>query len=373
MSLAKRKKNVFRPARPKGSGMPAKPAKGSIGNNTSRDHIYRIFVIFSELQNRQRKPTAQSLAALLGVDKRTILRDIDAMNLLLEQFETTATGPNGVEDNSIVYDKGERRYKLMRELRHFPMIRVENEDLLMLHFLRQCLSPYEATGIGRSMIDSFNRTFGILVGSTDFKRWERAVHFRFEGRPEIAKEDVRLFNLLHQAILENRVVSLDYKPARDPKSHRIVEPHFLFMRNGSWYLHASKSGIAQKRTLKFARISNVRLTGDTFKPYWVDPADCFKYSFGVVPSQSKARAPVVIEFNKDSAQRVEETLWHAEQKVTKLPGGGVRLELPFDVPTYLELKPWILSWGRSAKVIGPSLLKDQVEEDIRAMAEGMGL
>jgi predicted DNA-binding transcriptional regulator YafY len=49
----------------------------------------------------------------------------------------------------------------------------------------------------------------------------------------------------------------------------------------------------------------------------------------------------------------------------------VRLTLPFDEPTYLELKPWILSWGASAKVIGPMALKEQVEAEIRKMAAGL--
>ena len=38
-------------------------------------------------------------------------------------------------------------------------------------------------------------------------------------------------------------------------------------------------------------------------------------------------------------------------------------------PPYLELKPWILNWGPSAKVIGPRELKEQVETGIRKMAE----
>jgi hypothetical protein len=68
-------------------------------------------------------------------------------------------------------------------------------------------------------------------------------------------------------------------------------------------------------------------------------------------------------------KRAGETVWHPEQKIEKLPGGGVRLTLPFDEPTYLELKPWILSWGPSARVIGPRELKDQVVSDIRKMAD----
>ena len=45
----------------------------------------------------------------------------------------------------------------------------------------------------------------------------------------------------------------------------------------------------------------------------------------------------------------------------------MRLELPFDEPTYLELKPWILSWGSSAKIIGPKALKDKAGRIIRVL------
>ena len=345
-----------------------KSAEGIIRGNTSRDHIYRIFVIFSEVQN-ERYPIAKQLAKLCGTHERTIQRDIDQINGLLGNFETTYPELGRVEDNAVEFDHQKKGYRLRNKLNHFPIIRVEDRDLLMLHFLRQCLEPYKDTGIGKSMIDSFNQTFGILTGTTDWKRWERIVHFRFEGKPEVAKEDVKLFDLLHKAIKENTQVSLDYKPAKDPKTTRIVEPHFLFMRNGSWYLYASKAGKPEKRTLKFARISNAKLTKVKFTHVWMDPKDCFEYSFGVVPSQSKAsKNPVIIEFTQASAQRVSETLWHPEQKVKDLPGGGVRLELPFDEPTYLELKPWILSWGASARIIGPKALKDKVAEDVRAMA-----
>jgi len=347
-----------------------KPAKGLIKGNTSRDHIYRIFVIFSEVQN-ERYPTLKDLAKLCATSDRTILRDLDQINGLLENFETKKGADGKVEDNAIEYDHSKEGYKLRHRLSHFPIIRVEEDHLLTLHFLRQCLEPYRETGIGRMMIESFDHTFGILTGTTNWKAWEQAVHFRFEGKPEIGKEDVRLFELLHKAIREKQVVSLDYKPMREEKSTRLVEPLFLFMRNGSWYLYCRKAGKPEKRTLKFARISNVRLTGEKFTPVWMDPKDSFSYSFGVVPCETKARKPVVIEFSKESAQRAGETVWHPEQKIEKLTGGGVRLTLPFDEPTYLELKPWILSWGPSAKVIGPRELKDQVVSDIRKMADNL--
>ncbi len=354
----------------KASKVSKKPANGVIKGNTSRDHIYRIFVIFSELQNK-RYPDKEALAELCGCSTKTIERDLDSIRGLMTGIGDEAAGAGALEDNDIVFDHAKGGYRLKRELSHFPIIRVEDQHVLTLHFLRQCLEPYKETGIGRMMIDSFNHTFGILTGTTNWKDWERAVHFRFEGKPESGKEDVKVFDLLHKAILEKRVVSIDYKPAREEKSTRLVEPLFLFMRNGSWYLYCRKAGKPERRTLKFARISNARLTDETFKPLWMDPKDSFRYSFGVVPCETKARKPVVIEFTKESAQRAGETVWHPEQKIEKLPGGGVRLTLPFDEPTYLELKPWILSWGASAKVIGPRELKEQVVSDIRRMAAGI--
>jgi len=364
-----KRKRASRPA----SNSPSvkQSARSGIQGNTSRDHIFRIFLIFSEVQN-ERYPTLKKLAKLCGRNDRTILRDIDQINGLLGNFETSHAEFGRVDSNAIEFDHQRGGYRLRHKLNHFPIIHVEERDLLTIHFLRQCLEPYKDTDIGDSMIVSFNRTFGILTGTTDWKQWERIVHFRFEGKPEVSKEDMKLFNLLHKAIRESLQVSLDYKSAKEPKSTRLVEPRFLFMRNGSWYLYASKAGESEKRTLKFARISNARLTGGKFTPVWMDPKDYFKYSFGVVPCQSKPRTPVVIEFTKASAQRAGETLWHPEQKIEKLSGGGVRLTLPFDEPTYLELKPWILSWGASARIIGPKALKEKVAEDVRAMAAALG-
>lgn len=351
-------------AKKKPSGAKAKPRK-PIHGNTSRDHIHRIFLIFSEVQNK-RYPSLAKLAKICEVDTRTIQRDIAQMNSLLASFEGEGEG------NEIIHDKARRGYALRRELNHLPIVQIGDRDLLTLHFLRQCLEPYRSTGIGRSMIESFDHTFGILTGTTDWKKWERSVHFRFEGKPEIGKEDVRLFELLHRAIREHRRVVLDYKPNSGPRDSRTLEPHFVFMRNGSWYLHATKAGTGERRTLKFARISNAKLTDGKFIPEFREPAETFRYSFGIVACDRKPRQPVVLEFEASAAQRVAETLWHPEQKTTSLPGGRLRLELPFAEPTFLELEPWILGWGATVKVIAPVSLRKTIAEKARAMAAAYG-
>ncbi|MFZ0434430.1 MAG: WYL domain-containing protein [Chthoniobacterales bacterium] len=349
----------------KSSGKPPAKKRKQIHGNTSRDHIHRLFLIFSEVQNK-RYPSLAKLSKICEVDTRTIQRDIAQLNALLGNIEGEK------QTNEIVHDKARRGYALRGNLKHLPIVQIGDRDLLTLHFLRQCLEPYRSTEIGRSMIESFEHTFGILTGTTDWKKWESSVHFRFEGKPEIGKEDVRLFELLHRAIRESRRVVLDYKPSVGPKDSRTLEPRFVFMRNGSWYLHATKAGTSERRTLKFARISNARITEATFVPDSREPSESFRYSFGIVASDRKPKQPVVLEFEAGAAQRASETLWHPEQKTTPLAGGRIRMELPFAKPTFLEIEPWILGWGATVKVIAPALLRKTIAEKARALASVYG-
>lgn len=317
-----------------------------IHGNTSRDHIQRIYVILAELQN-QRFPNGEQLARLCGVSTKTIKRDLQSMELLM-----------GVE---IPFDPLKRGYSIIGEVQHFPMLKLEVRDLLMLHFLRQCLAPYDGTEIGKSMIESFNRAFGLLTGTTNWKNWEDAVWFRFEGRPEIARGDGDLFDLFYRAIRSREKVTFDYhSPSKKKTERRTVEPLFIFMRNGRWFLHATNEGKEEKRTFVFARISKAVITGEQFLPREITPAQSFHYSFGVVAGELPPKENVVLDFAPEVTMRVMETLWHPEQKISKLRSGGVRLTLPIAEDSYMELKPWLLGWGATVKVIGPKSLADDL-------------
>jgi predicted DNA-binding transcriptional regulator YafY len=274
----------------------------------------------------------------------------------------------------IVYDQNKRGYKIKGKVQHFPMLKLEERDLLTLHFLRQCLAPYDGTDIGRSMIESFNRAFGLLTGTTNWKNWENTVWFRFDGKPEIAKGDVALFNLLFKAIKNREVVKFDYcPPSKKNCEGRSVEPLFVFMRNGRWFLHAVNHGTDEQRNFVFARITKAKLTGETFPVREINPGKTFRYSFGVVSGEERPQTNVVLDFVPSVAIRIRETLWHPEQVIKDFAGGGVRLTLPIAENSYLELKPWLLSWGATVSVVAPESLKEELKESVAAMAAGYGV
>jgi predicted DNA-binding transcriptional regulator YafY len=90
-----------------------------------------------------------------------------------------------------------------------------------------------------------------------------------------------------------------------------------------------------------------------------------KHSFGIVVSNEKPE-DVVLEFDAKVGERVKETLWHADQRIEVLPGGGVRLVLPLN--STLEIAPWILSWGPYVTVIEPAGLRESIADTARRMA-----
>ena len=69
-----------------------------------------------------------------------------------------------------------------------------------------------------------------------------------------------------------------------------------------------------------------------------------------------------VRFSPTVARYVEESNWHASQKLTKQKDGGVVAE--FDLDNTEEIKRWILSFGRHAVALEPEELRAAVIEEL---------
>ena len=105
---------------------------------------------------------------------------------------------------------------------------LQDKDYLLLSFFQQCLLAYESTELGQEMLASFERMFGIFTGSKNWDNWSKTVHFRFSDKPPSTTRELRVFNILHRAVKDRKVVEFDYKSPRnaDPK-HKSIEPHLM--------------------------------------------------------------------------------------------------------------------------------------------------
>jgi len=94
-----------------------------------------------------------------------------------------------------------------------------------------------------------------------------------------------------------------------------------------------------------------------------------KGSWGVF--SGSARIPMRIWFDAFAAQLVRERQWHHSQKIRELGNGEIELKL--ELSSFVEIVPWILSWGEHARGTSPRALVKAVREVVQKLGKVYGL
>lgn len=131
---------------------------------------------------------------------------------------------------------------------------MESEKNLLAEIFAEMLSfdcVFDADAL-RSAIYKVALSLGILP-----RVIEKEPSFRF--LLNVTPEERELFNLLRKALNERCVVTFDYRPF-DAESYSMykVQPIFLCLKNGEWYLMAISRG--KVRFFKLKRMKNLKVT-----------------------------------------------------------------------------------------------------------------
>ena len=76
---------------------------------------------------------------------------------------------------------------------------------------------------------------------------------------------------------------------------------------------------------------------------------------------------VTVQFSKEITDEVLARQWHPEQDVKQLKDG--RVEISFDAKGDIEIKRWVMAFGRYARVKTPKWLKDDIADEVKAMLD----
>lgn len=168
-----------------------------------------------------------------------------------------------------------------------------------------------------------------------------------------------------EACLRRRVARMTYFSAsRDREKEYELHPYHVTYHDGGLYLAAYVPQYRGPRTFALERIRRFASGPDTFTPAAGIAGDPFGHSLGV---NQGAPERVVIDFSPRVARYVRERMWHQSQQLADRPDGGVRCTL--HVCRDYALEQWILGWGPHARVISPSALAAQILEQIEAARE----
>lgn len=302
------------------------------------NRIDRLFAILLTLQHK-RRVRAQDLAGQFEVSKRTIYRDLSALNQM------------GVPLAAL---PGEG-FELVEGYYIPPLMFTENEAVAMILGSR-LLTQQAAGSLTRGASQALAK---ITVALPDPVRARAEALTNVIGfitpTEKFDLDDPQLL-ALQKAIQEKRVIHLRYHGyQKDEVTERDVEPHQLFYSDGIWYLEGYCRLRKDIRAFRLSRVEDLSPRNETFS----------KRRAG--KSQNAKTIEVKIRFKAETVRWVRERQHYGFQREETRTQKGVTMI--YRVHDTSEIMPWILSWGAAAEVLSPRELRKSLRETAQKLAD----
>ncbi|HEY5487913.1 MAG TPA: WYL domain-containing protein [Candidatus Limnocylindrales bacterium] len=314
------------------------------------DRLARFYRVLRYLAAHPEGATVDAVAGFVGMSRRTVYRDLQALE-----------GEIGIP----IWSEG-GRWGIV-EGAFLPPLRLTLDEALAF-FLAARLMAQFADRHEPDIGAAFQKLAEILPPVVA-RHLERTIDVMASRPPD--ERLTRHLRLLARAWAERRVVELTYdaatySPGRPPRRSR-VHPYLLeaSATTRALYLIGFDESREAVRTFKLQRILEIAVTPDTFEP--PDPGivqESLGRAWGVITDQEEVE--VVLRFDASIASLVTETTWHPTEQVAREPAGTVLWRAR--VPGTIEIRRWILSWGSQVEVLAPPELRDEVAATYRAAA-----
>jgi len=313
--------------------------------------LQRILHLISLLQtDRYSRPN--DLAQELGIDRRTVFRDLKTL-----------------KEAGIPYyfDEKENGYKLDSDFLLPPLDLTLREALSLLLVARhmgqdeglplQKNAQKAAMKIESALPNRIQRHCGSILKATSVKFAARARHNRLD----------ETFSFLQEAIRRRRKVKMTYNSFYEQKQiDTTLSPYHLYFAKRAWYVIGYSSRDREERTYKLVRIKKLKLLGSLYlkdRPFQID-----RYlgkSWLLIPEGKIYKVKLL--FSAQVAGNVAEVLWHQSQKLAWHNDG--RLTFEAEVDGLGEIIYWILGYGDYVKVLEPAVLRQRVVQTAKRMVK----
>ncbi|MBI2765273.1 MAG: WYL domain-containing transcriptional regulator [Chloroflexi bacterium] len=309
----------------------------------------RLVAIEELLRRNPNGLTTRELAERTRFSSRTIQRDLGVL---------------GTELGVPLMDAEGRRYRLMPGSTPIGAVRFTLQEARAIYLATRQFSrrANDPDPDALTAMEKLASALPLVIAA----HVEDAVR-ELRERPSRSEHTEVLRNLT-VAWAESRSVAIRYRSQSSRTVHVTgLDPYLLEPSpdGAATYVIGFSHEHEEIRTYKLDRILAASLSTDTFVATGIDELkQQLRNSWGVVIADEEY--DVVVEFTPEVARRVRETNWHSSQRLTKLEGGGVRLEL--HLPSLLEFIPWVLSWGAEALVVVPKELRERVAASLSAGA-----
>ncbi len=298
--------------------------------------LERIYAFHKKLK-QQRFPNAKTLIEEFELSRATAHRDIQYLRERL-------LAP-------LAFDAAQNGYYYTDDSFSLPF--EESPKLLFLMALLNKMAD-EAGLVNLPEIKQLEKRLSKLIAPG----YEHLMENVFCQWIEVEELTPAIFESIIGAIVQNRLLEIEYSPLSNTRSNRTVEPLQLINYQGGWYLLAYCFLRSDHRLFHMARIVKATIGKKCSPPFHPAPNNFLTDGFGIFSGQVKYQAKIL--FTGTAAELVQRQYWHKKQHIEKHKD-GVILTLP--VADNREIAMKILQYGAMAKVLEPEHLRQQIYEE----------
>ncbi len=312
----------------------------------------RQWKILQHLLTHRRGASIQELVAYLGCHRRTVYRDLEALQ--------SAGFPIFAERR-----ESRRRWQLIETYAAQLPIPFDLAELTALYFSRDLLKVLQGSLFSDALDSLFSKIKTTLPPELRAYLDTMSGQIRIGNLPGRRLKDVTpLMAQLNQAIGDQHTMLMEYRALNRKRAKpRRVDPYAIWVFNGTFYLIAHCHYRRDIRIFALERILRLEPTIDAFHvPADFNVDDYMQASFGVFRGNPRN---VQLWFAPRLAPYIADTQWHPSQQILSRPDGSVVLTL--QVAVNAELTSWVLSWGAQARVLHPPDLIQAVKEQAAAL------
>ncbi|WP_129630129.1 helix-turn-helix transcriptional regulator [Candidatus Oscillochloris fontis] len=309
-----------------------------------RSKAARLRRIEHRLYNTPAGMRVIDLAAECGVDRRTIYRDLAALDEMgLPVWELH--GRFGIDRAS-----------------YLSTVRLNLNEAIALYFAARLLT-HHSDEHNPHIVAALDKLAAGLPDQTISSAIAQAANV-VRARP-MRSDYIRILETLTRAWADRRIVQLRYRALNRETTEREVAPYFIEVSRSTpaAYVIGYDRLRGAIRTFKIERIERAMLLDESYSiPPDFDPSTFLSNAWGVM---DEVETHIHLRFNAQTAPRIHESVWHHSQEIEDRADGGCDLRMT--IGGIREVLPWVLGWGADVEVLAPDELRREVATQAQRM------
>jgi predicted DNA-binding transcriptional regulator YafY len=295
---------------------------------------------------------------LTSLHSRSVRRDLEALQAA------------GLDVNVHNSQRG-KVWKLGPGVRSTHKITATATELMALSLSRDLLFPLAGTPFWQGIESFWNKVQDELPDAvwSHYKKYRSVLHVL--GTPAKSYERQQgTLKTINRAILEHRVLSVEYQPAGKPVSQRTLEPYAIVFYQSSLYIVAADHAIPDGRDDRIRHWKLDRFQKATAEDEWFKPPEDFDLhaylsaGMGIFSGGKPQRFRIKISAH--AAPWVLEDPWHPDQHVEQRKDGSIVLTVT--AAHEMEIIPRVLALGTEAEVLSPAACRERIGETVKRLA-----